>query len=82
MSSEKSHRILWHTRRDGVVRGPYPDKQISRYILLGRICKDDELRPDNGSWAPMSAYPELIPEVMKLPPTEENLQKLEKILNP
>jgi len=77
MSAGKLHRVLWYTRRDGVVRGPYPDKQISRYVLLGRICKTDELRPDAGEWGPVSAYPELIPEVMKLPPTEENLQKLQ-----
>lgn len=69
-------RILWYTRRDGVVRGPYPDKQISRYILLGRIRDSDEVRPDDGGWAPLAAYPELVPEVMKLPPTDENLQKL------
>jgi hypothetical protein len=58
------------------VRGPYPGKQVSRYILLGRICESDELKPDYGDWASLSAYPDLIPEVMKLPPTEENLQKL------
>jgi len=69
-------RILWYTRRDGVVRGPYPDKQISRYILLGRIRNSDEVRPDDGDWAPLMQYPELVPEVMKLPPSDENLQKL------
>lgn len=58
------------------MRGPYPGKQVSRYILLGRICESDELKPDDGDWATLSAYPELIPEVMKLPPTKENLQKL------
>jgi len=58
------------------VRGPYPGRQVSRYILLGRICENDELKPDDGDWASLSAYPELIPEVMKLPPSEENLQKL------
>jgi len=58
------------------VRGPYPCKQVSRYILLGRIRDSDELKPDDGDWAGLSAYPELIPEVMKLPATKENLQKL------
>jgi len=58
------------------VRGPYPRKQVSRYILLGRIGTSDELKPDDGDWAPLSAYQELIPEVMKLPPSKENLQKL------
>ena len=58
------------------MRGPYPRKQVSRYILLGRICESDELKPDDGDWAPLPTYQELIPEVMKLPPNEENLQKL------
>ena len=58
------------------MRGPYPGRQVSRYILLGRICENDELKPDDGDWASLSAYPELIPEVMKLSPSEENLQKL------
>lgn len=76
MSDTKHKRRFWYTRRDGVVRGPYPEKQISRYILLGRICEIDELRPENGAWATLKQYPQLIPEVMQLPPTDENLQKL------
>jgi hypothetical protein len=59
-----------------VVRGPYPDRQISRYILLGRIRDTDELKPEGGEWAGVNDYPELIPGVMKLPPTEENRQLL------
>jgi hypothetical protein len=76
METTKTHRVLWYTRRDGIVRGPYPGKQVSRYVLLGRIRESDELKPDDGHWAELSAYPELIPEVMKLPATKENLQKL------
>jgi hypothetical protein len=76
MSAEKYHRVLWFTRREGVVRGPYPHKQISRYVLLGRIRTTDEVRPDGGEWRGLTAYADLIPEVMKLPPTDENRQKL------
>ena len=72
----KTKRTLWYTRREGVQRGPYPEKQISRYILLGRIRQTDELRTEQGDWQSLSAYPELVPEVMKLPPTPENRQKL------
>jgi len=66
----------WYTRRDGVVRGPFPRGQISRYILLGRIRETDEIRFEFGDWKTVEQCPDLIPEVMKLPPTEENLQKL------
>lgn len=76
MSESKHKRRFWYTRRDGVVRGPYPEKQISRYILLGRISEIDELRSENGAWAPLKQYPQLVPEVMRLPPSEENLEKL------
>lgn len=76
MTELKSKRTLWYTRREGVVRGPYPEKQVSRYILLGRIRDSDELRPEEGDWQAVFDCPELIPAVMKLPPTEENRQKL------
>ncbi|MDT8387933.1 MAG: pentapeptide repeat-containing protein [Thiogranum sp.] len=76
MAEIKLKRALWYTLRDGIERGPYPEKQISRYLLLGRIRDSDQLRQEQGDWKPLSGYPELIPEVMKLPPTEENLQKL------
>lgn len=76
MDDIKQKRILWYTRRDGVVRGPYPDRQISRYVLLGRIRDSDAVRSDEGEWAPLTDYPDLIPDVMKLPPSDENLQKL------
>ncbi len=66
----------WYTRRDGVVRGPFPRGQISRYILLGRIRENDEVRFEYGDWKPVAQCADLIPDVMKLPPTEENLQKL------
>ena len=68
--------IQWYTRRNGVVRGPYPAQQVGRYILLGRICDSDELRSANGEWKRLTDYPELIPAVMKLPPSVENRLKL------
>ena len=76
MNETKHKRQFWYTRRDGVVRGPYPEKQISRYILLGRIGERDELRLEGGAWKTLEQCPHLIPDVMKLPPTDENLQKL------
>ena len=76
MSTAKIHRHLWYTRRESVVRGPYPENQISRYVLLGRISDNDELRTEEGDWHPLSAYPDLIPDVMMLPQSDENRQKL------
>ena len=76
MSTNRIRRVLWYTRREGIERGPYPDRQISRYILLGRIRDSDELRPEGGEWAGVNDYPQLIPDVMKLPPGEESHQLL------
>jgi len=77
MTENRLRRVLWYTRREGVVRGPYPDRQITRYILLGRIRDDDELKSDDdGRWAPVADYPELIPGVMMLPQGEERHQQL------
>jgi hypothetical protein len=76
MTEAKSKKVLWYTRREGVVRGPYPEKQVSRYILLGRIRDSDELRPDGGEWQQVCDCPDLIPDVLKLPPSEANRQKL------
>jgi len=58
------------------MRGPYPRNQISRYVLLGRICTTDEVRPEGGDWQELSACSELIPEVMKLIPDAQDKQKL------
>lgn len=76
MTEEQDKAERWFTRRDGVIRGPYPAGQISRYILLGRIRETDQLSLDQHSWKEVTACQELIPEVMKLPPTEENIKRL------
>jgi hypothetical protein len=66
----------WCTRRGDTVRGPYSQTQIRRYILLGRLRLTDEVRPEGGGWKPLAEYPELIPEVMKLPPGKAKRGKL------
>lgn len=54
----------WYTRREGVVRGPFPSGEITRHILLGRIRLDDELSRDNKSWTPARALTGLLPHEM------------------
>ena len=76
MTDIKIHRNLWYTRRDTVVRGPYPEHQVSRYILLGRIRETDEVRCEGGVWQALAECAWLVPDVMKLPEGEEKQQKL------
>jgi hypothetical protein len=70
--------ILWFTRRDGVVRGPFPAAWIRRYILLGRIRMTDELRLGAADWRPAFRCEELIPELLRQPLTEDNLARLKQ----
>jgi hypothetical protein len=69
---------LWYTRRKHKeVRGPFPAGMISRYILLGRILETDELSADQSDWKPVSYFPELYPEEMKLDLSDpENQERL------
>ncbi|RMG56613.1 MAG: pentapeptide repeat-containing protein [Gammaproteobacteria bacterium] len=77
MPDEKNSHRLWYTRRDGVVKGPFPEPLVSSYILLGRLNEKDELSPDGEHWGPLSRYPELFPEEMKNVRTEEDRMRLE-----
>ena len=69
---------LWFARRDSVVRGPFPEAWIRRYLLLGRIRLTDELRSDQGDWQPAFRCGELIPDELRQPLTEENLARLKQ----
>lgn len=75
MTDAREH--LWYTRRAGHVRGPFPQRQITHCILLGRIGDDDELSTDRETWLPLQQLPQLIPEVMKNIATDEDRQRLQ-----
>ena len=60
------NKQLWYTRRDKEIRGPFPSGLITRYILLGRVREADELSTDQIAWQPVSEFPDLIPDEMKL----------------
>ncbi len=62
----KQKNQLWYVRRDNAVQGPYPEGLISRYILLGRIHKSDEVSTGDNVWVKVADMPALIPEVMQL----------------
>ncbi len=71
-----SHEHLWYTRREGLVRGPFPQRQITHYLLLGRIREDDELSTDRQSWQTIQDLPHLLPEEMQNLESEEDRQRL------
>jgi len=68
---------LWYTRRGREIRGPFPKKLISRYLLIGRVLENDEVSSDQCNWRLVSQLPELIPEEMKADLSiPENMEKL------
>src|SRR3569623_1333074 len=40
---------VWYVRRGDEVKGPYPSGLITRYVLLGRVRANDEVRIDGAS---------------------------------
>ena len=75
MSTEKSDKC-WYTRRDGVMRGPFTAENISRYILLGRICLDDELSQDRETWIVARHLDSLLPAELTSQSSWDDYQKL------
>ena len=55
----------WYTRRQGVVRGPFPAERITTYLLLGRIRMDDELSQDRMVWSPAEQLTSLLPAELR-----------------
>jgi len=63
---ESSKSITLYTRRDGVVKGPFPAGQISRYVLLGRVKPSDEVSEDKHNWSRVDQRADIMPEVLNL----------------
>lgn len=63
--SEKRNFLLgqqWYVRKEGIVTGPFTGTVVSRWIGIGRLNAADEISVDQIFWAPVSDYPELIPQ--------------------
>lgn len=57
---------LWFTRRQGVRRGPFPDKVIHDFIILGRLSLQDDVCAEGGDWVCVADIPQLVPEEVYL----------------
>lgn len=64
-AAHEHHEQKWYVRRDGEVRGPFPAGLISRYVLLGRLGRHDEVSSDGAHWLPLAGVPHLIPDVLR-----------------
>jgi len=76
MSLEQANRHQWYVRREGRLRGPLPDGQVLREIILGRIQLSDEVSDDRRRWHVLATLPQLIPGVVRQANTENGRSRL------
>jgi len=61
----KSNKGRWYIKQGDRVQGPFPNKLIGSYLILGRISQDTLVSQDKNNWSPVSDYPAMVPEVVK-----------------
>ena len=64
--------MYWYVRSQNKVSGPFPGGQIQQSILLGRVSLSDLVSTDREEWTVIRQCPELIPDVLKGDPGDEN----------
>lgn len=52
----------WYVQHGSRLQGPYSAQDIGRYLLLGRIRRQDRVSRDGELWEPVTQVPELVPE--------------------
>ncbi len=67
----KTNKGRWYFRQDEEIHGPFPNKLIGRYLILGRITLETPVSQDRNHWAEVSQYPALVPDVVKEAGTPE-----------
>jgi len=72
----------WYVQQGARLQGPYTASDIRRYLLLGRIRRNDRVSRDGDLWEPVTQVPELIPEELLDLDSEQGWQEyLEKHRN-
>ena len=61
----KSNKGRWYIKQGERVQGPFPNKLISSYLVLGRITLDTLVSQDKNNWSPVSQYSAMVPEVVR-----------------
>ncbi len=59
--NEEGKQRLWFTRRKGRAQGPFPSGSIRRFVLLGRLSMEDEVKCDDQDWRRIEEVPEVLP---------------------
>ena len=61
----KLNKGRWYLKQGDRIRGPFPNKLIGSYLILGRIDLDVQVSQDKKNWSAVKNYPALVPEVVK-----------------
>ncbi|WP_018861516.1 pentapeptide repeat-containing protein [Thioalkalivibrio sp. ALJ3] len=68
----------WFLRRPEGVCGPYPARQIGRFLILGRLTVQDEISQDRQFWVQIAERPHLIPEEVRMADAPGGKERLER----
>jgi len=60
----KSTKGRWYIKQESKIQGPFPNKLIGSYLILGRINLDTLVSQDQRNWSPVSHFPAMVPEVV------------------
>ncbi len=61
MTLMENKQILWYTRKNGVIKGPFTSSVISNNLTLGRLRMTDEISHNQTHWQVILNLPELHP---------------------
>jgi len=67
----KSAKGRWYIKLGESIQGPFPNKLIGRYLILGRIKLETLVSQDKNNWAPVKNYPAMVPDVVREAGTPE-----------
>lgn len=57
----ENKQILWYTRKNGVIKGPFTSQVITNNLTLGRLRMTDEVSQNQTQWQVILNLPELHP---------------------
>jgi len=61
----KANKGRWYIKHNSKIQGPFPNKLIGSYLILGRIQLETLVSQDKKNWSPVSSYPAMVPDVVK-----------------
>jgi len=67
----KASKGRWYLQHNNKIQGPFPNKLIGSYLILGRINLETLISQDKENWSAVSSYPAMVPDVVKEAGTQQ-----------